>query len=75
MGELHSLEVLQAVFLSPHSVCVQERPKVKLEVALLLNVAVEGVDIKASHNDAAFLLELEDVRASIASENATKDVR
>ena len=47
----------------------------KLEVALLLNVAVEGVNVKASHNDAAFLLELDDVRASIASENATKDIR
>ena len=54
---------------------MQERPKAKLEVALLLNVAVDGVHIKALHKDAAFLLELDAVRASLALENATKDVR
>ena len=68
-------QLANASELSPHNAHVQERPKVKLEVALLLNVAVDGVHIKALHNDAAFLLELDAVRASIASENATKDVR
>ena len=42
---------------------------------MLLNVAVEGVSIKALHNDAAFLLELDTVSTSLALENATKDLR
>lgn len=47
----------------------------KLELAVFLNVAVEGVSMKALHNDAAFLVELDIVRASLALENATKDFR
>ena len=42
---------------------------------MLFNVALDGVNIKAVHDDAAFLLELDAVTASLALENATKNVR
>jgi len=53
----------------------QERTSVKLEVALLLNVAMEGVNVNAVHHGAAFVLDLVGVRTSLALDSSAKDVR
>ena len=42
---------------------------------MLLNVAVEGMNVNAVHHGAAFVLDLVGVRTSLALDSSAKDIR
>ena len=55
--------------------CVQAKPSQKLEVALIIDVAMEHIAVKAVHQDAAFLLTSSGVKASLALDGSARDIR
>ena len=54
---------------------VLQRPSAKLEVALLLNVAMEHISVKVVHHDAAFLLDLLGMQTSLALDSSAERIR